>query len=66
MVLVTPLTTMAVAERARETVVPSMVRAGPPGFSVWPEMTNWELELGVRVWCPIVTGMRTGASVIWL
>lgn len=43
---------MAVADGARESAVPSMVRAGPPGERVFPlPIRNWEAELAV-MWEP--------------
>lgn len=48
--LVTPLTTMADAEGARENVDPEIVRGWEPGARVWLPMMNWEALLAEMVW----------------
>ena len=63
---VLPPMTIAVAEGARLICVPPIVKAGPPGDSVWPEIRNWDLELAVMIDEPRVMdrAWREGAAAI--
>jgi hypothetical protein len=61
---VLPSMTSAVAEGAREMVVPEMVRASPPAARVFPAITYCVCAFGVMVWVPMVSrgGNGLGAS----
>jgi hypothetical protein len=59
---VRPPTMRAVAEGAREMVVPETVMGGPPGARVWPATRNWVCAFAVMVWVPIVIGRGVAAA----
>ena len=58
--MVLPAITIALAEGASDTLVPSMLITGAPGVSVWPATTYWELAFWV-IFCE-PTAIGTGPA----